>query len=310
MRSVVIDDEARVELRASLDEIVREGVRRMLAVALEAEAGAYVAALVGEVDERGHRLVVRNGCARERTVTTVAGGGRHRGAAGARPACRPGERAAAAVPQRDRAAVVLQEPEGGRGTPAAVPAGLSSGDFVPALTEFFGSGAGLSASVITRLIRHWQDERTAFARRRLHAADYVYVCADGVHFNVRLEEERLCCLVIVGVRADGTKELVAIADGYRESTASWVDLLRDLKRRGMRAPVLAVGDGALREVFPATRGQRCGCTSWPTSSMPCRNRLSRRRAVRWPRSATPRTATTQWAPSPPSLKTSRSRRKR
>jgi len=285
------------------------------AAALEAEADAYVAALVGEVDERGHRLVVRNGRARERTVTTVAGA--------VAIAARVHDRRvdpASGQRQRFRSAIV---PPWCRKSPKVAEVlsllylhGLSSGDFVPALTEFFGSGAGLSASVITRLTRHWQDVRTAFARRRLHDADYVYVWADGVHFNVRLEEERLCCLVIVGVRADGTKELVAIADGYRESTASWADLLRDLKRRGMRAPVLAVGDGALgfwgalREVFPATRGQRCGCTSWPTSSMPCRNRLSRRRAVRWPRSATPRTATTQWAPSPPSLETSRSGRKR
>jgi transposase-like protein len=127
----------------------------------------------------------------------------------------------------------------------------------------FGSAAGLSASVITRLTKQWQADRDAFMRRDLSAVDYVYIWADGIHFNVRLEEERLCALVIVGVRADGTKELVAIEDGYRESTDSWADLLRDLKRRGMRAPVLAVGDGALglwaalREVFPATRSQRC-----------------------------------------------------
>jgi transposase-like protein len=131
------------------------------------------------------------------------------------------------------------------------------------LEGFFGSAAGLSASVITRLTTQWQAEQRAFAERRLDDRDYVYIWADGVHFNVRLEEDRLCCLVIVGVRADGTKELVALADGYRESTESWADLLRDLKRRGMRAPVLAVGDGALgfwgalREVFPETRGQRC-----------------------------------------------------
>ena len=125
--------------------------------------------------------------------------------------------------------------------------GMSSGDFVlPALTGFFGSAAGLSASVITRLTTQWQAEQRAFAERGpLVGPDYVYVWADGVHFNVRLDEERLCCLVIVGVRVDGTKELVAITDGYRESTESWADLLRDLKRRGMRAPVLAVGDGAL-----------------------------------------------------------------
>ena len=110
--------------------------------------------------------------------------------------------------------------------------------------------------MITRLTTQWQAEQRAFAERRLADRDYVYVWADGIHFNVRLEEDRLCCLVIVGVRVDGTKELVALADGYQESTDSWADLLRDLRRRGMRAPALAVGDGALgfwgalREVFP------------------------------------------------------------
>jgi len=122
---------------------------------------------------------------------------------------------------------------------------MSSGDFVPALEEFFGSAAGLSASVITRLTTDWQRERDQFAHRSLKDVDYVYVYADGIHFNVRLEEARLCALVIVGVRSDGTKELVSISDGHRESTESWADVLRGLKHRGMTAPVLAVGDGAL-----------------------------------------------------------------
>jgi putative transposase len=142
--------------------------------------------------------------------------------------------------------------------------GLSSSDFVPALEELFGSAAGLSASVITRLTSQWQAEREAFAQRDLSEVDYVYCWADGVHFSIRLGEQgRLCCLVIVGVRADGTKELVAVADGTRESTDDWAELLRDLRRRGMRAPVVMVGDGALglwralREVFPTTREQRC-----------------------------------------------------
>ena len=141
--------------------------------------------------------------------------------------------------------------------------GMSSGDFVPALEEFFGSAAGLSASVITRLTTDWQRERDQFAHRSLKDVDYVYVYADGIHFNVRLEEARLCALVIVGVRSDGTKELVSISDGHRESTESWADVLRGLKRRGMTAPVLAVGDGALGfwgalgEVFPETVHQRC-----------------------------------------------------
>src|ERR1019366_69458 len=141
--------------------------------------------------------------------------------------------------------------------------GLSTGDFAPALGEFFGSGAGLSASTVSRLTESWQDERERWAGRDLSGTDYVYWWADGVHFNVRLEEDRLCCLVIVGVRPDGTKELVALADGYRESTDSWAEVLRGLRERGLAAPVLAVGDGALgfwgalREVFPSTREQRC-----------------------------------------------------
>jgi transposase-like protein len=131
------------------------------------------------------------------------------------------------------------------------------------LEGFLGSGAGLSAPVISRLTVQWQDEAKAFNQRDLSTVDYVYVWADGVHLNVRLDEEKLCLLVMIGVRVDGTKELVALAEGYRESAGSWADLLRDAARRGMRAPVLAVGDGALgfwaalREVFPQTRTQRC-----------------------------------------------------
>jgi putative transposase len=140
--------------------------------------------------------------------------------------------------------------------------GLSSKDFVPALEEFLGSGAGLSASAITRLTECWQEEYRRWCERDLSHADYVYCWADGIHFGVRLDAGRVCTLVVIGVRADGKKELVALADGHRESTESWAGLLRDARRRGMRAPVLAVGDGALgfwaalREVFPETRHQR------------------------------------------------------
>jgi transposase-like protein len=141
--------------------------------------------------------------------------------------------------------------------------GLSGLDFGPALEQFLGTSAGLSAPSITRLTSTWQDEAKAFNARDLSGVDYVYVWADGIHVNIRLAEERLCLLVLIGVRADGTKELIALTDGYRESAGSWADLMRDAKRRGMRAPVLAMGDGALgfwtalREVFPTTREQRC-----------------------------------------------------
>lgn len=141
--------------------------------------------------------------------------------------------------------------------------GLSSQDFGPALEQVLGSAQGLSAATITRLTTEWQTEAKAFNQRSLAGSDHVYVWADGIHLKVRLAQDKVCLLVIVGVRADGTKELVALDDGHRESTESWADLLRSCKRRGMRAPVLAVGDGALgfwktmREVFPATREQRC-----------------------------------------------------
>jgi putative transposase len=122
--------------------------------------------------------------------------------------------------------------------------GLSSGDFAPALEEFFGGPSGLSASTITRLTEQWQGERDAFMRRELSDRDYVYVWADGVHTGVRLGSEgRLCSLVVVGARLDGTKELLAVEDGYRESEESWACLLRDLNKRGMRPPELATGDG-------------------------------------------------------------------
>jgi putative transposase len=141
--------------------------------------------------------------------------------------------------------------------------GLSSSDFAPALTQFLGTSHGLSAATITRLTKDWQDEATAFNKRSLADTDYVYLWVDGIHLQVRLEQDKVCLLVMIGVRADGTKELVALTDGHRESSESWADLLRDCKRRGMAAPVLAIGDGALgfwaalRDVFPATREQRC-----------------------------------------------------
>lgn len=141
--------------------------------------------------------------------------------------------------------------------------GLSSGDFVPALEQFVGYSAGLSAATVTRLTAQWQDDVRALAKRSLAETDYVYVWVDGIHLKVRLEQDKVCLLVMIGVRADGTKELLALWDGFRESSESWADLLRDCKRRGMRAPVLAVGDGALgfwkalRAVFPDTTEQRC-----------------------------------------------------
>jgi len=235
----------------------------MLAAALEAEADAYTAAFTEELDEDGRRLVVRNGHARPRVIATGAGPIEVEAPRvnDKRVDDQTGERC------KFTSSIIApwcrKSPKVSEVLPLMYLHGMSSGDFAPALGEFFGSAAGLSPSVITRLTKAWQEERERFADRSLADVDFVYCWADGVHFNVRLEEERLCCLVIVGVRADGTKELVAIADGYRESTGSWEDLLRDCKRRGMRAPMVMVGDGALGmwsalgEVFPETRHQRC-----------------------------------------------------
>ena len=124
--------------------------------------------------------------------------------------------------------------------------GLSSSDFGPALAQFLGSGAGLAAATITRLITGWQEEAAVFGTRSLAGTDYVYVWVGGIHLKVRLQQGKVCLLVMIGVRADGRKELVALADGFRESSESWADLLRSARRRGMAAPVLAVGDGGAR----------------------------------------------------------------
>ena len=262
MLSVVTDAQAHDELRLDLDQLVREGAQRMLAAALEAEVDAYLSAYAVERDEGGRRLVVRNGHARQRAVTTAAGTVTVR-------APRVDDRRADPVTgERVRfRSVVLppwcrKSPKVAEVLPLLYLHGLSTGDFVPALEACFGSSAGLSAAAVGRLLAGWQTDYQAFSQRDLSDRDYVYVWADGVHFRVRLEQARLCCLVIVGVRADGTKDLVAVGDGERESTESWAELLRDLRRRGMRAPVVAVGDGALglwaalRDVFPATRHQR------------------------------------------------------
>jgi putative transposase len=262
MLKVVAEESTRTELGSTLDEICRAGAQRMLAAALDAEVDAYVEALADQRDEDGKRLVVRNGYARPRTITTGAGRVDVRAPRvdDGRVDAETGERfqfKSSIVPPWCR-----KSPKVTEALPLLYLHGLSSGDFVPALEGFFGSSAGLSASVITRLTAQWQDEHHAFMNRSLRGLDFVYVWVDGVHFNIRLEEDRLCALVMVGVRLDGTKELIAIRDGYRESKESWADLLRDLKRRGMRAPVVAVGDGALgfwaavRDVWPETRHQR------------------------------------------------------
>jgi transposase-like protein len=246
-----------------LDALARDGARQMLAAALLAEVAAYIEAHADQLDERGRRLVVRNGFHDPREVAT---------AAGAVPVRAPrvnDKRIDEVTGQRRRFSSAIlpawcrKSPQVAEVLPLLYLHGLSTGDFVPALEQFLGSAAGLSATTVNRLTAQWQDDAAAFGTRSLKDSDYVYLWVDGIHLKVRLAQDKVCLLVMIGVRVDGTKELVALADGFRESSESWADLLRDCKRRGMRAPVLAVGDGALgfwkalREVFPDTKEQRC-----------------------------------------------------
>jgi transposase-like protein len=246
-------------LSLALDELVREGARRMLAAALEEEVEAYVSCHRGLRDEQGHALVVRNGRARPRKVTVGAGT-----IEVAAPRVND-RRAETRFSSKILPPWMRRSPSVAQALPILYLRGLSTGDFQEALKGLLGEdAAGLSAANISRLLGTWEADYEGFRTRDLSGVDYVYVWVDGIHVQVRLgEQDRLCLLVMIGVRPDGTKELIAVEDGYRESTESWADVLRDLKRRGMQAPLLATGDGALgfwaavRDVWPETREQRC-----------------------------------------------------
>jgi len=248
-----------------LDEIARMGARRMLMAALGAEADDYVERHREERDETGRALVVHNGRAQGRKLTLGAGTVELR-------APRVNDRRRDEQGQRQRFTshilppYMRRSPKVAEVLPILYLRGLSTGDFRPALEGLLGEdAAGLSPTNIARLTTCWEKEYTAFRQRSLEGREYVYVWVDGVHFNIRLEDDRLCTLVMIGARPNGEKELIAVEDGYRESAESWKALLRDLKRRGMAAPALAVGDGALgfwaalREVWPKTREQACWC---------------------------------------------------
>ena len=246
------------EIRKSLDDLAREGARRMIVAALELEVDQYIQQLRHLRDELGRAMVVRNGHAQQRTIQL--GGGPVKVRAPRVNDRRPDQRFTSDIlPPYMRRSPRLEE-----ALPVLYLLGLSTGDFSEALEALLGpEAAGFSATTITRLLKVWQEDYQAWRKRSLEGKEYVYVWADGVYFNIRLEDDRLACLVIVGVLPDGRKEVIALEDGYRESTESWASLLRDLKRRGMTAPILAVGDGnlgfwaALRQVYPETQQQRC-----------------------------------------------------
>jgi len=245
--------------RSAMEDLLREGARRMLQAAIDNEVVEYLETHASAQDETGPRQVVRNGYLPKRDLVTGIG------------------------PVRVKQPRVRDRRDGHRFTSAILPPfmrrvpsvdalipvlylkGISTGDFSEALTAILGPhAAGLSATNIVRLKEGWQKEYETWSTRDLSGKRYVYWWADGIYFTVRLEPDRPCMLVIMGTREDGTKELIAVVDGHRESKESWVELLRDLKARGLAdPPKLAVGDGALgfwaamAEEFPETREQRC-----------------------------------------------------
>ncbi len=251
--------------RDALTEVLRAGAQQMLAVAIRAEADAYVEAHRHVRDAAGHRQVVRNGYLPSRSVLTGLGSVeveqprvRDRRPRGEREAF-----ASAILPPYLRKTKSVEEL-----LPWLYLKGVSTGDFSEALGALLGPEApGLSATTVTRLKAAWEQEYDAWRQRSFLGNPYVYVWADGVYFNIRLEDPgnaRQCILVLIGATKEGKKELLAISDGYRESAQSWKELLLDCKARGLTLPPkLAVGDGALgfwaalREVYPTTREQRC-----------------------------------------------------
>jgi putative transposase len=253
------------EMLDSLDSLAREGARRMIAAALRAEADAYVEQFSSEVDEDGHRLVVRNGRGQERKVTVGSGTIAIRA-----PRVNDKRRdEETGEPQRFSSRILpayaRRSPKVGEVIPILYLRGLSTGDFKPALEQFLGQDAsGLSATTITRMTKAWEDDHARFSKRHLGFSRYAYLFMDGIHVQVRLgEDPKVCLLIVIGVREDGQKELLAVEDGYRESTESWAQVFRGMKRRGLNEPRLVMGDGALgawaalRDVYPGASEQRC-----------------------------------------------------
>ena len=249
-----------------IEQIVRDGARRMLQAAIEREVADYIDQHVAEMDADGHRLVVRNGFHPARSIQTGAGSIEVR-----QPRVKDKRIDENGQRQRFTSKILPPYLRKTKAIEELVPwlylKGISTGGFSDALTALGHDGSGLSATSVVRMKEAWQGEWEQWCKRSLVGKEYVYLWADGIHFNVRLEDEgadRQCILVLMGATADGTKELIAIQEGFRESEQSWLTLLRDIKARGLSTdPKLATGDGALGfwkalpQVFPATVAQRC-----------------------------------------------------
>jgi putative transposase len=245
-----------------LSELLRQGAQKLLAQAIDAEVSEWIECHAHLRDEAGHRHVVRNGSMPARTITTGVGPVEVK-----QP--RVHDRRSPEERERFTSAILPPYLRKTKSIEELIPwlylKGVSTGDFSEALAALLGPEApGLSASTVIRLKGIWEVEYQTWSQRSLEGKRYVYVWADGVHFNIRLEEDRQCILVLMGATADGKKELIAIADGFRESEQSWKALLLDCRARGLQIdPTLAIGDGALgfwkavRQLWPNTREQRC-----------------------------------------------------
>ena len=251
------------DARSALDELCLAGAQRMLHRALELEVDQYLDRHRDDRDENGHALVTRNGKARPRKLTIGSGTMDITAPRVRDERVEDGQRCrftSEILPPYMR-----RSPKVAEVLPVLYLRGLSTGDFREALPALLGkeATAGLSPTTITRLTAAWQQEYESFRKRDIRSKRFAYIWADGVHFRIRLEDDRLCTLVLIGVREDGSKELIAVEDGYRESKESWLSVLRDLTARGVEAPLLAIGDGALgfwsalREVWPESKEQRC-----------------------------------------------------
>jgi transposase-like protein len=248
----------------AITAILHRGARRLLSVALDAEVEAFLARYADLHDEAGHRAVVRNGHLPEREVQTGIGP-----VAVKQPRVRTRPAAGGTEVPKFTSKILPPYLRRTRSIEELIPwlylKGISTNDYQEALAALLGPEApGLSASTVVRLKKAWEDEYSSWRTRLLRGKRFVYLWADGIHFNIRLEDDRSCILVVIGATEDGTKELLAVHDGVRESELSWREVLIDLKTRGLElAPSLATGDGALgfwkalREVFPETREQRC-----------------------------------------------------